>query len=112
MVADTMPAEAAPEMSLRGTVGPVADASDAPAEIPAVVASADVVVPLPDDLGSKVAQTLAALSAPSTNADTTGAEASLSRVIDDPEATGALLVGAAAAAEPGESINAPLLTVE
>jgi hypothetical protein len=33
MVADTMPAEAAPEMSLRGTVGPVTDASDAPAEM-------------------------------------------------------------------------------
>ena len=110
MVADTVPAEAAPEMSLRGTVGPVTDASDAPAEMPALVASADVVVPLPDDLGSEVAQALATWAAPVAEAGIT--EAGLAATADEPEATGSLVATAAPSEEPSESIAVQALTLE
>jgi hypothetical protein len=112
MVADTMPAEAAPEMSLRGTVGPVSDVRDAEPEMPALVASADVVVPLPDDLGSEVAQALASWSVPAAEADTAATAASFARHLDEPEATGSLITTATTTDEPGENISVPALPVE
>jgi hypothetical protein len=105
-----MPAEAAPAMILRGTIGPVADAGDAEPEMPALVASADVVVPLPDDLGSEVAQALASWAAPVAEAGIT--EAGLAATADEPEATGSLVATAAPSEEPSESIVVQALTVE
>lgn len=110
MVADTMPAEAAPEMSLRGTVGPVADVRDAEPEMPALVASADVVVPLPDDLGSEVAQALASWSVPAAEAGVT--EAGLAVTAVEPEATGSLVATASSSEEPSDNIAVQALTVE
>ena len=110
MVADTVPAEGAPGMILRGTVGPVSDPNNAQAEVPALVASADVVVPLPDDLGSEVAQALASWAAPVAEAGIT--EAGLAVTADEPEATGSLVATAASSEEPSESIAVQALTVE
>jgi hypothetical protein len=67
--------------------------------------------PLPDDLGSEVAQTLAAWSAPVADAET-AAEANLAVTTEEAEATGSLVTTAVAIEESGESspISAP--TVE
>ena len=111
IVADAMQLASAQEIILRGTIGPVADQGQAQAELSSVVAAADVVIPLPDDLGSEVAQTLAAWSAPVADAET-AAEANLAVTTEEAEATGSLVTTAVAIEESGESspISAP--TVE
>jgi hypothetical protein len=111
ILADAMQLASAQEIILRGTIGPVADQGQAQAELSSVVAAADVVIPLPDDLGSEVAQTLAAWSAPVADAET-AAEANLAVTTEEAEATGSLVTTAVAIEESGESspISAP--TVE
>ena len=112
ILADAMQLASAQEIILRGTIGPVADQGQAQAELSSVVAAADVVIPLPDDLGSEVAQTLAAWSAPVADAETAATAASPAVTTGEPEATGSLVTTVVAIEEPGESSPTSVLTVE